>query len=43
MDNLSDRQQLDLWQTLWKFAGDKLEDNKNLMIFTISKKGGKRK
>jgi hypothetical protein len=37
MDNLSDSQQLDLWQALWDFADKKLEHNKNLMVFTISK------
>jgi len=37
MDNLTDVQQLDLWQTLWKFADEKLEDNKNMMVFVISK------
>ena len=37
MDNLSDSQQLDLWQTLWEFADKKLESDKNLMVFTISK------
>lgn len=37
MDNLSDSQQLDLWQTIWEFADKKLEPDKNLMVFTISK------
>ena len=37
LDNLSDSQQLDLWQTLWEFADKKLESDKNLMVFTISK------
>jgi len=37
LDNLSDSQQLDLWHTLWEFADKKLEPDKNLMVFTISK------
>jgi hypothetical protein len=37
MDNLSDSQQLVLWQNLWEFADEKLESDKNLMVFTISK------
>jgi len=38
MDDLTDAQQLDLWKTLWKFADEKLEANKDLMVFVISKK-----
>ena len=37
MDNLTDAQQLDLWQTLWKFADEKLEDNKDMRVFMIGK------
>jgi len=37
MNNLSDSQQLNLWQTLWEFADKKLESDKNLMVFTMSK------
>jgi len=37
MDNLSDSQQLGLWQNLWEFADKKLESDKNLMVFIISK------
>jgi len=37
IDNLTDSQQLDLWQNLWEFADKKLESDRNLMVFAISK------
>jgi len=38
MDNLSDSQQLDLWQTLWDFADKKLPPETNLMCLVVPKK-----
>jgi len=37
MDNLTDAQQLNLWQTLWKFAEENLGCDKSLRVVIVNK------
>lgn len=41
VENLSDKEQLDLWKNLWTFADEKLPAKTNLMCFVMCKKNGK--
>jgi len=38
MNNLTEREQMELWSNLWKFADEKLPANKKLKIMIITNK-----